>query len=125
MTSEQERTNKVRLTAKTVAPLTALALAAGAGALYYTTAGAHTPDTTRHAQAVNQPGSLAEVAQATVGNPDNPATWRLPIESYMPTTQQARLVFSTRDELIDRCMADGGYPQWKPAPDLPRSAEPP
>ncbi len=115
----QKGKKNLRLTVKTLAPVTAIALAAGAGTIYYAKASTHTPDGTRHAQDVNRPVSVANVAQATVGDPKNPATWRLPIESYMPTAQQARLVSSTRDELIDRCMDGSGYPQWKPAPDLP------
>ncbi|MER6016343.1 hypothetical protein [Streptomyces bluensis] len=58
-------------------------------------------------------------AQASVGDPDDPATWRLPIEAYMPTAAQERLITSTRDSLIDDCMSRAGYPQWTPAPDLP------
>ncbi|MFJ8085226.1 hypothetical protein ACIQ6Y_31970 [Streptomyces sp. NPDC096205] len=56
---------------------------------------------------------------ATTGDPDDPATWRLPIEAYMPTTAQARITTSTRDDLLDTCMAGAGYPDWRPAPDLP------
>ncbi|MGW4020309.1 hypothetical protein [Streptomyces sp. NPDC005009] len=37
----------------------------------------------------------------------------------MPTQSQARLVTSTRDDLIDQCMDEAGYPAWEPAPDLP------
>lgn len=63
MAAEQKRAKNVRLTAKTLVPLTALAPAAGAGTIYYTTTSTHTPDTTRHTQAVNQPDSSAGVAQ--------------------------------------------------------------
>lgn len=63
---------------------------------------------------------LDPAAQAVIADPENPATWRLPIETYMPTQVQVRLVTHTRDDLIDACMADVGYPDWKPAPDLPR-----
>ncbi|GGQ49583.1 hypothetical protein ACFFKE_08700 [Streptomyces mutabilis] len=59
------------------------------------------------------------VAKATVGDPDDPATWKLPIEAYLPTQAEHRLVSSNRDETIDACMADAGYPEWTPAPDLP------
>ncbi|NKQ25165.1 hypothetical protein [Streptomyces galbus] len=119
MAAEQERKNKVKLAGKTVVPVAFLALAAGAGAVYYTTSSGDPEDTAPQAQSASRPGPLAEVAHATIGDPGDPATWRLPIESYMPTMQQARLVSSTRDELIDQCMDDSGYPQWQPAPDLP------
>ncbi|MBT2421911.1 hypothetical protein J7F01_14900 [Streptomyces sp. ISL-22] len=56
---------------------------------------------------------------AAVGDPNDPATWKLPIEAYLPTKAQARLLSSTRDDLLDACMADAGYPDWAPAPDLP------
>ncbi|MGW7280949.1 hypothetical protein ACWGIV_22125 [Streptomyces sp. NPDC054844] len=59
------------------------------------------------------------VAKATMGDPDDPATWKLPIEAYLPTRAELRLVSSNRDEAIDACMADAGYPEWTPAPDLP------
>ncbi|MFB6553248.1 hypothetical protein [Streptomyces sp. NPDC056405] len=59
------------------------------------------------------------VAKATMGDPDDPATWKLPMEAYLPTRAEHRLVSSSRDEVIDACMADAGYPQWTPAPDLP------
>ncbi|MFH8702001.1 hypothetical protein [Streptomyces chartreusis] len=59
-------------------------------------------------------------AQATtVGDPQDPATWKLPIEAYLPTKAQTRLLSGTRDALLDSCMADAGYPSWTPAPDLP------
>ncbi|MEV3853706.1 hypothetical protein AB0J38_05185 [Streptomyces sp. NPDC050095] len=61
----------------------------------------------------------APVAKASVGDPDNPATWHLPIEAYMPTTAQTRLVSGVRDDLMDTCMKAAGYDQWTPAPDLP------
>ncbi|MEV0281697.1 hypothetical protein AB0I22_35660 [Streptomyces sp. NPDC050610] len=62
---------------------------------------------------------IAQVARAHVGSQDNPATWRLPVEAYMPSPQQAHLVANTRDELISQCMDKAGYSSWKSAPDLP------
>lgn len=59
------------------------------------------------------------VAKTFVGDPEDPATWRLPVETYAPTKAQTRMVSSTRDELIDACMDKQGFPEWTPAPDLP------
>ncbi|MBB6081690.1 hypothetical protein [Streptomyces paradoxus] len=59
------------------------------------------------------------MAQASMGDPENPATWRLPVEAYMLTKAQARLVSDTRDDLLDQCMAKAGHPAWTPPPDLP------
>ncbi|MEV5441494.1 hypothetical protein AB0N23_02920 [Streptomyces sp. NPDC052644] len=70
--------------------------------------------------AVNKPAVSQEpAAKAYVGNPDDPATWKLPVEAYMPTQAETRLLSSSRDEAIKNCMANSGYPDWKPAPDLP------
>ncbi|MFC8349561.1 hypothetical protein [Streptomyces sp. NPDC057280] len=58
-------------------------------------------------------------AKAQVGDPDDPATWVLPIQMYMPTSRQALTVTSSREELMDTCMSEAGFPEWKPSPDLP------
>ncbi|MEW1749716.1 hypothetical protein ACIQU1_19575 [Streptomyces angustmyceticus] len=50
---------------------------------------------------------------------DGPATWHLPIEAYLPSTAEVRLIAGTRDGLIDQCMKSAGYDAWTPAPDLP------
>lgn len=68
------------------------------------------------------PGSAAKQPQAPqtpAEDPDNPATWQLPIAAYMPTTAQTRMAAGLRDDLIDACMKDAGFAQWAPAPDLP------
>ncbi|MFH9425432.1 hypothetical protein [Streptomyces sp. NPDC017529] len=109
----------MKMTTKVTVPLTAMVLAAGAGTVYFL---ADDAGTRNPAQSVAAPASASEahVAQASVGDPHDPATWRLPIEAYMPTRAQARLVSTSRDTLIDRCMDKAGYPAWKPAPDLPQ-----
>ncbi|AMW12987.1 hypothetical protein A4E84_27945 [Streptomyces qaidamensis] len=63
--------------------------------------------------------TAAPVAKAFVGDPEDPATWRLPVETFAPTKAQTRMVSATRDELIDACMDGKGFPEWTPAPDLP------
>lgn len=70
------------------------------------------------------PAAKAESAtktaeRAAAADPEDPATWRLPIEAYMPTQAQTRLIAGTRDELLDACMDKAGYPAWTPPPDLP------
>ncbi|WP_435212720.1 hypothetical protein [Streptomyces sp. bgisy034] len=67
----------------------------------------------------SQADAAAPVAKAFVGDPEDPATWRLPVETYAPTKAQTRMVSATRDELIDGCMDKKGFPEWTPAPDLP------
>ncbi|GAA3182934.1 MULTISPECIES: hypothetical protein [Streptomyces] len=67
-----------------------------------------------------EPGKPAQSgAKPFMGDPADPATWRLPIEEYLPTKSAARLIATTRDSLIDTCMDKAGYPDWVPAPDLP------
>ncbi|MFE4373226.1 hypothetical protein ACFRMN_34315 [Streptomyces sp. NPDC056835] len=63
--------------------------------------------------------AAAGVPQASVGDKDNPATWRLPVEAYIPARTEARMVSGVRDDLIDECMGKAGYEKWEPAPDLP------
>ncbi|MGW2479456.1 hypothetical protein ACWCWQ_06400 [Streptomyces sp. NPDC001571] len=58
-------------------------------------------------------------APAAVGDSADPATWKLPIEAYMVSRADARLVSSSRDSVIDECMKTAGFPKWTPAPDLP------
>lgn len=80
------------------------------------------PGAQQSAQSAQQrPGAATgqRAAQARSGDPEDPATWKLPIETYLPTRAQARLVAGSRDALLDTCMADAGYPAWTPAPDLP------
>ncbi|MFD0417493.1 hypothetical protein [Streptomyces sp. NPDC127108] len=117
MTEQQRGTTRMRLTAKAAAPVTALVLAAGAGTAYYFSGG---PESAAGNDSdMYQTATPGKVAQAYVGSPDNPATWRLPVEAYMPTSTQARVVSQSRDQLLDQCMSAAGYDSWKPAPDLP------
>ncbi|MFF3728622.1 hypothetical protein ACFYYM_40470 [Streptomyces erythrochromogenes] len=73
-------------------------------------------DSTKNA---SESSILSSPAAAYVGNPNDVATWRLPLEAYQLTTEQTRTISSARDGLIDQCMDAAGYPQWTPAPDLP------
>jgi hypothetical protein len=58
-------------------------------------------------------------AKAVVVDPQNPATWKLPVEAFMATKAETRLISEARDSLIDKCMEDAGFEKWTPAPDLP------
>jgi hypothetical protein len=58
-------------------------------------------------------------AVAHVGDPNDPATWTLPVQAYMPTSHQARTVMGSRDELMKACMTKAGFSHWRPSPDLP------
>ncbi|WP_393077961.1 hypothetical protein [Streptomyces sp. LN704] len=97
-----------------------VAAAVGAVAAFTAWHGVHAA----HAQEQQYPAAARQsVARAaggdSAGDSGNPATWRLPIEAYMSTKTQARLMAGTRDELLDTCMSDAGYPSWSPAPVLP------
>ncbi|MDN3297599.1 hypothetical protein QWM81_26890 [Streptomyces ficellus] len=99
---------------KTVVP--ALAALAVAGTAFAVMPGS---DGDRSA-AVDRPTAPQEpAAKAYIGDPEDPATWKLPVEAYLPTKAEARLLSSSRDDAIKSCMADAGFPDWKPAPDLP------
>lgn len=65
--------------------------------------------------AAGQPKPISEKGQAE----DGPAAWHLPIEAYMPSKAEVRLIAGTRDNVIDQCMKSAGYDAWTPAPDLP------
>ncbi|PTM99475.1 hypothetical protein [Streptomyces sp. VMFN-G11Ma] len=108
--------SRKRLSRVAVPSLAALAVAGVALAVYSSAA------PSAHAPSSNMPGKAAArpVHQATAGDSDDPAMWRLPIEAYMPTKAQSALISSSRDELIDACMAKAGFPDWTPAPDLPQ-----
>lgn len=107
----------MKLVGKTIVPVGVLAVAAGVGGVYLTT-GQAASDGGRESS-VRGASAQAQVARSYVGDPDDPATWRLPVESYMPTKTQVQVVTTSRDELIDRCMSAAGFDAWKPAPDLP------
>ncbi|WP_329236956.1 hypothetical protein [Streptomyces canus] len=93
-------------------------VAVAVGAVAFSTSWPDSPST--HAAKPASAGSAAKTAeQAAAVDPEDPATWRLPIEAYMPTQAQSRLIAGTRDELLDACMDKAGYPAWTPPPDLP------
>lgn len=77
------------------------------------------PDSQTSSRAQASPVSEPPAAQVPAGNPEDPSTWRLPIEAYLPAKADARLMSSARDTLIDACMRDAGHEAWVPAPDLP------
>lgn len=107
----------MRRTTKVTIPATVLALAVGAGAACYWSGGTRADD--NGPSVTDRAAVSGQVAQAYVGSSDDPATWRLPIQAYLPTATQARLVTKSRDQLIDACMSAAGYDAWEPAPDLP------
>ncbi|MFC9817413.1 hypothetical protein ACFVJM_35785 [Streptomyces virginiae] len=100
---------------KIAAPLGIAILVAGIGAGGWTFL-SRSESTTNAAESITS----SPPAAAYVGNANDVATWRLPLEFYQLTTEQTRTVSSARDGLIDQCMDAAGYPQWTPAPDLPQ-----
>jgi len=104
-----------RTIAKVVVPVVA---AVTVGAVAYAGNMANTPPTHDRTSSASAAGS-AHASKAEVGDPGNPATWRLPIEAYLPAKADTRFISATRDSLIDECMKAAGYDQWTPAPDLP------
>ncbi|MEU9084454.1 hypothetical protein [Streptomyces sp. NPDC048357] len=106
---------KIERVSKIVVPVGVAFLVAGIGAGGW--AALSPSDSPRN----GSEGITAEpVAAAYVGNPNDVATWRLPLEAYQPTATQRRTIGSARDGLIDQCMANAGFPNWTPAPDLPQ-----
>lgn len=95
-------------------PLVSVA-AVGAVVLGVTFIHAESSDDAIPVSAAGQPKPISEKGQAG----DGPATWHLPIEAYMPSKAEVRLITGTRDSLIDQCMKSAGYDEWAPAPDLP------
>jgi hypothetical protein len=63
--------------------------------------------------------SSGRIPAAQMENEEDPATWKLPIEFYLPAKSSKLRVSSARDTMIDACMAEAGYEAWQPAPDLP------
>ncbi|MFI5800856.1 hypothetical protein [Streptomyces sp. NPDC051677] len=96
----------------------ALAALAVTGTLVAVWPAAHHTDGTAAAPRSHAAGQ-EPVAKAQVGDPENPATWKLPIEAYTATKAEHRLVSSARDNVIKECMSTAGFPGWSPAPDLP------
>ncbi len=70
-------------------------------------------------EATDGQAAAAPPARSTVENPNDPATWRLPIEAYMPTQSTVLTVTNVRGGLMDECMSAAGFDDWAPAPDLP------
>lgn len=70
-------------------------------------------------QAADGQAATVPPAKSTVENPNDPATWRLPIETYMPAPSAVLTVTNVRDSLMDECMGTAGFDDWEPAPDLP------
>ncbi|MFI1176845.1 hypothetical protein [Streptomyces melanogenes] len=94
------------------------AVAVGAVAAGALSANSPSQDGKPKARAESRSGD-APAAPAAVSDPGNPATWRLPIETYMVSRADARLVSTSRDSVIAACMKRAGFPNWVPAPDLP------
>ncbi|RII06989.1 hypothetical protein DSC45_34745 [Streptomyces sp. YIM 130001] len=91
--------------------------AAAVGAVVLVTASADGPS--RGAEQRQSVAGSGGVAKAHMGDPDDPATWRLPIEAYVPSKANTRLIAGARDTLIDACMEKAGFAEWAPALDLP------
>lgn len=107
--------SSTRTVGKVAVPIVA-ALAVGAVAVAGLSANSSSKDGAKQPPA--HPKSLANAAVAP-SDPGNPATWHLPVEAYMVSKADARLVGVSRDQVIDVCMERAGFPQWTPAPDLP------
>ncbi|GAA2345306.1 hypothetical protein OKJ48_17650 [Streptomyces kunmingensis] len=70
-------------------------------------------------KAVSGQPAAAPPAKADVGDPNDPASWRLPIEAYVQAPSALRTLTNVRDDMMDECMSEAGFDNWKPAPDLP------
>ncbi|MGX1758110.1 hypothetical protein ACWIG5_14555 [Streptomyces lydicus] len=105
---------KPRIIVPLVSAATVGALAVG-GVAFMRSASHEDEMPTRAASSAGRPSVLS--GRAASGN--DPAQWQLPIEAYMPTEKQRRLIAGARDRLIDACMKEAGHEEWTPAPDLP------
>ncbi|WP_329403055.1 hypothetical protein [Streptomyces melanogenes] len=94
------------------------AVAVGAVAVVGLSGNSPSPDGKPTAKTESRSGDTP-AAPAAVSDPGNPATWKLPIERYMVSKADARLVNTSRDSVIAACMKKAGFPNWVPAPDLP------
>ncbi|MFE4874869.1 hypothetical protein [Streptomyces sp. NPDC056682] len=95
------------------------AVAVGAVAVVGITANSSTNKAGTSPAGTAEKAAPADPAKPFIGQADDPATWRLPIEEYTPTKSQSLLVSTSRDQLMKNCMTAAGFPQWAPAPDLP------
>lgn len=57
--------------------------------------------------------------QAPAGDPEDPASWVLPLQAFMPTEQEYGQLSQAKKILVGDCMKGFGF-SWVPAPDLPR-----
>ncbi|WP_142881384.1 hypothetical protein [Streptomyces malaysiensis] len=92
--------------------------AVAVGAVAYAGNVANTPPSHKSTPSAST-AKKAYTSKAGAGDTGNPATWRLPIEKYLPAKKDTRIIAATRDSMIDECMKATGYDQWTPAPDLP------
>ncbi|MEH0547479.1 hypothetical protein QA802_31660 [Streptomyces sp. B21-105] len=100
----------------------ALPLAAAAAVCTVAVVGAMSSDNGSshpHERAAESKVAAPPPARAAVGDPSNPATWRLPVEAYMPAPSARLTITNVRDDLMDACMSKAGFDNWTPAPDLP------
>ncbi|WP_329492673.1 hypothetical protein [Kitasatospora herbaricolor] len=59
-------------------------------------------------------------ASAAAVDPANPATWKLPLEAYLPSKTEDDQLRRATNSLNQSCMAKAGFADWKPAPELPK-----
>ncbi|MFJ3971213.1 hypothetical protein ACIPYR_24150 [Streptomyces parvus] len=110
----------MNLSRKFIKVITPVVAATAIGAVAFASSGIWSGENEVRSQ--QQPESAEGAGRApeqVVGDEDNPATWRLPVEEYIPLRAEVRTVANVRDELIDDCMSKSGYEDWQPAPDLP------
>ncbi|MEU6053146.1 hypothetical protein ABZ829_22270 [Streptomyces xanthochromogenes] len=110
--------NSGRTVTKVAGPILA-AVAVGAVAVIGLTANSSTDEAASSPVGTAGEAAPADPAKPFIGNADDPATWKLPVEAYTATKPQSLLVSKSRDQLMKECMTAAGFPQWTPAPDLP------
>ncbi|MER5557349.1 hypothetical protein ABT071_01855 [Streptomyces sp. NPDC002506] len=109
--------NSSRRIVKVAAPAL---VAVAAGAVAVATLTARSPDGDGMAARRASPGqSATPLISAAVGGGDDPAGWKLPIETYMFSKSQVHTMNSRRAALMADCVKRAGLPAPDPAPDAP------
>ncbi|MFJ4675767.1 hypothetical protein [Kitasatospora sp. NPDC088783] len=93
----------------------ALALAAAAGTAVSACSG---PSVERAASPAVPSGTAGPAAAAF--DPADPATWKLPLEAYLPTEDEEGQLRRALGSLVEECVHRAGFSDWHPAATLPK-----
>ncbi|MDX3851710.1 hypothetical protein [Streptomyces sp. AK02-01A] len=69
--------------------------------------------------AQNAAVAVRKPAAGTTFDKNDPGTWVLPIQAYLPTDSELKQISGARKTLVQECMKSLGF-SWNPVPDLPQ-----